>query len=79
VFCQTLSPYQELDLYRSWEREFEKRVELHRLLLAGAPERLGLLGQTMLIAGDALVAVGEWLRSRSCRAISTAGYASPLR
>jgi len=79
VIPPTLDPCHDLDLYHVREREIEKRAEVMRLLRDAALERPGLPSRAMLVAGDALVSVGEWLKGHSRLAAPAARYAGQLR
>jgi hypothetical protein len=79
VIPQTLDPCHDLDLYHARERELEKRAEVMRLRRDAAPERPGLPNRAMLVAGDALVSVGEWLKGHSRLASSAAPLVGQLQ
>jgi len=65
----------DLALYRAFEHEMARRLEIRRLSDLDRSERPTLRDRLLLTTGGALVATGEWLRERSRLAYPTTHFA----
>ncbi len=53
-----------LDKVRETQRELERKAELSRMLEEGKPEKPNAKDRLLVTVGDALVAVGERMRTQ---------------
>jgi hypothetical protein len=68
MFEQHLPPEYEVAIYHAYEKELLKRSSQRRLTATETDSRPSLADELLLIAGNALIALGERLRARSVAA-----------
>jgi hypothetical protein len=68
VFERLIPPEFEVAMYLSFEREMVKHLEQRRLAQSETTRRPRVADRLLLIAGNALIAVGQWIRARSVAA-----------
>jgi len=62
-------PNMVLDRVRETQRELERKAELARVMEEGKPEKTNAKDRLLVTVGDALVAVGERMRTQAQSAI----------
>jgi len=62
-------PYLLLDKIRETQRELERKAELARMLEEGRTEKPNTKDRLLVTVGDALVAVGERMRTQAQSAV----------
>ena len=62
-------PYLMLDKVRETQRELERKAELARMLEDGKSEKPTAKDRLLVTVGDALVAVGERMRTQAQSAV----------
>ncbi|HVC35030.1 MAG TPA: hypothetical protein VNL16_16075 [Chloroflexota bacterium] len=71
-------PFVELELFRTRQRELERKLELARLLAAAPRDQRGLFARGLSFLGDGLIAIGRTLKERSS-AQQTGGVPAPVQ
>ena len=75
MYCHKSIPELDIMLYRAFEQEMVRRLEIRRLRDLNRIGRPQLRDRLLLRAGAALVAGGEWLKERSHLAAPNAQFA----
>ncbi len=65
MLARRVPPEYELVIYRGFEQELTRRLDLTRLIHSPPLRRRSVADRLLLRLGDALIAFGQWVRARS--------------
>jgi hypothetical protein len=68
MFERLVPPLFELMIFRELEKELAQRLELRRVSQSETIREPSVADEVLLLAGNALIGVGQWIRARSVTA-----------